>query len=296
MLEATNLGQRYGRGPWLFRGLDLQVRPGEITSVLGPNARGKTTLLKTLCGIMVPAEGSVRHDGLVGYVPQVQQGSLSYPVIEIVIMGRAAKLKAFQMPGKRDREVAMECLRRVGIAELADRPFNQLSGGQKQLTLIARALATQPQILVLDEPASALDLRNQVLVLQVAQQLRTEGLGLVITTHDATHAYLVSDQILLMDEAPRPEVGTVDGLLTEDKLSSLYHTRILVAEVAAGDSRQPTVVPDYAAGAGVAYRGKAASRVEAVGASSGEGSCKECGEPRGVDTCDGRHQDCFTTA
>lgn len=243
MLESKGLGQRYGKGPWLFNDLSLRVSPGEIVMVLGPNARGKTTLLKTLCGLLPPACGSVVHEGVVGYVPQAHQANLGYPVIEMVIMGRASKLRAYQNPGKRDREIAQGALDRVGLGDLAPKPFDQLSGGQRQLVLVARALAAEPTILALDEPTSALDLRNQAVVLRVVQQLRDEGLGLIITTHDPAHAYHVADRVLLLETGVQPVIGDGSSLLTSERLSSLYRTPIIVSSVPTDHGFQNVVVP-----------------------------------------------------
>lgn len=243
MLNALNVGQRYGKGPWLFTNLTLTIKPGEIIMVLGPNARGKTTLLKTLCGILAPAEGQVKSEGVIGYVPQAHQASLGYPVIEMVIMGRASKLHAYQNPGKRDREIAYNALERVGLTNLASRPFNQLSGGQRQLVLVARALAAEPVILALDEPTSALDLRNQAVVLHVVQQLRADGLGLIITTHDPAHAYHVADKVLLLETGVHPVLGNSKDLLTSDRLTQLYHTPIIVSSLQTEGGSQRVVVP-----------------------------------------------------
>ncbi|MDO5671301.1 MAG: ABC transporter ATP-binding protein [Actinomycetaceae bacterium] len=248
MLKAQNLGQRYGKGPWLFENLTMQVAPGQVLAVLGPNARGKTTLLKTLAGILPPAKGSVEREGVVGYVPQAHQTSLSYPVIEMAIMGRASKLRAYQSPGEKDKAIAKECLGRVGMLGLAERPFNHLSGGQKQLVLIARALATQPSTLVLDEPASALDLRNQALVMHVVRQLAREGIGLVVTTHDPGHAKYVANKVLLMDSDTVPVQGQAEALLTSTQLSQLYNTPIIVSDIETQDRRQRVVVPDLYTG------------------------------------------------
>lgn len=244
MLKACGLGKYYQEPNWLFRGLDLDIPSGHVLAVLGPNARGKTTLLKTLAGIIEPVEGSISSSGLVGYVPQNQNASVGHPVLEMVVMGRAGKLKVWQNPGKKDRMVAMECLRQVGMDYLAHRPFNQLSGGQKQLVMIARAMAAEPDTLVLDEPASALDLKNQMVVLDIIARLAESGLGVVVTTHDPTHAALIADSVLCMT----PEGSVLDAagaLLTSEMLTELYGTPITVGKLQTSEGSQVVVAPKF---------------------------------------------------
>ncbi|MBR5950471.1 MAG: ABC transporter ATP-binding protein [Actinomycetaceae bacterium] len=243
MLKARNLGKYYDEGDYIFRHLDLDVAPGDIVTVLGPNARGKTTLLKTLAGLLEPSEGTVEREGIVGYVPQTRQTVVSYPVIEMVIMGRAAKMRAWQTPGAKERAIAHACLERVGIAHLADTPYSHLSGGQKQLVLIARAIATDPTILLLDEPTSALDLKNQMLVLEICMALADEGMGIVLTTHAPSHAGFVADTILGMFPGHSPTMGSAKEMLTSENLSLLYDTPVTVHDVDVNGKKVTLVAP-----------------------------------------------------
>lgn len=245
MLKARNLGKFYDDGDYLFRHLDLEVASGDILTVLGPNARGKTTLLKTLAGLLKPSEGTVEREGIIGYVPQTRHTTVSYPVIEMVIMGRAAKMRAWQTPGAKERDIAYACLERVGIADLADTPYSHLSGGQKQLVLIARAIATDPTILLLDEPTSALDLKNQMLVLEICIALASEGLGIVLTTHDPSHAALVANSVLAMLPDEPPSLGRAADLLTSANLTRLYDTPVTVHEIEVGGRQQTLVAPTF---------------------------------------------------
>lgn len=245
MLKARNFGKFYNDGDFLFRHLDLEVNAGDILTVLGPNARGKTTLLKTLAGLLEPSEGSVERHGIIGYVPQTRQTAVSYPVIEMVIMGRAAKMRAWQTPGVKERKIAYTCLERVGIAHLAETPYAHLSGGQQQLVLIARAIATNPTVLLLDEPTSALDLKNQMLVLEICIALASEGLGIVLTTHDPSHAALVANSVLAMLPNESPLLGSANELLTSAHLTRLYDTPVTVHEIEIGDRKQTLVAPTF---------------------------------------------------
>ncbi|MBP3223362.1 MAG: ABC transporter ATP-binding protein [Actinomycetaceae bacterium] len=245
MLKATNLGKYYIKDNYLFRGLDLEVPPGHIMAVLGPNARGKTTLLKTLSHLLEPSEGSVYTDGLVGYVPQSKHTSVSFPVIDMVMMGRASKMKAWETPGKKEKEIALNSLEKVGIAHLAQKSYGELSGGQKQLVLIARAIATDPKTLVLDEPTSALDLKNQMLVLEICSSLAQSSMGIILTTHDPSHAALIADSLLCMPPEGRVEHGGIKQLLTGEKLSELYGTHIVVDDITVQEQPHVVVVPVF---------------------------------------------------
>lgn len=189
MLEATEVGHRYSdKDDWLFRGLNLAVGAGDVVSVLGPNARGKTTLLTCLAGIRTPREGRVSVDGNLGFVPQSHATDHPYTVLDMVLMGRAARVRAWSVPNAEDEAAAWAALERVGMTEQAAQQYADLSGGQRQLVLMARALVCDPAILILDEPTSALDLRNQSTVLQVLLTLAAGGMGVIFTTHDPTHA------------------------------------------------------------------------------------------------------------
>lgn len=245
MLKAHNLGKYYVKDNYLFRHLNVDVDSGDILAVLGPNARGKTTLLKVLSGLLDASEGFVETEGLVGYVPQSKHTSVSYPVIDMVMMGRASTMRAWQNPGKRERDIAWKCLKRVGMEHLAHEPYSHLSGGQKQLVLIARAIATDPATLVLDEPTSALDLKNQMLVLEICTALASEGMAIILTTHEPAHAALVADTMLTMPPGREPVHDDVSALLTAPTLSELYGTPIAVGSIAVADHSQTVVAPAF---------------------------------------------------
>jgi iron complex transport system ATP-binding protein len=245
MLEVTGLGHRYSGTEWLFRNLDLRVDPGRVVTVLGPNARGKTTLLTCLAGLRRAREGQIRHEGGIGYVPQSHADGHQYPVREMVVMGRIRRIRAWASPSAEDYDAAMAALDRVGMTDRAEHPYLSLSGGQRQLVLTARALVHEPRTLILDEPTSALDLRNQRRVLSVIADLAEQGMGIVLTTHDPTHALHVSSHTLLMDEQLR--FGPTTELLTGELLSALYRTPVHTTEVAFDSGRRTVVVPDLLA-------------------------------------------------
>lgn len=246
-LEISGLGYRYpGRG-WIFRGVDLQVRPGTVTSVLGTNGRGKTTLIRCAAGLLQPAEGRVVGVDHVGYVPQAHGGVFSYPVAEMVLMGRTRHLGVFSSPGRSDRRIAYEALERVGIAELADRPFPTLSGGEQQLVLIARTLASQSPVLALDEPSTGLDLHNQARILVLIRELVREGLAVLLTTHDPDHALQLGGSVVLMG-ADGVRIGPAGELLSEAQLSALYGIDVHLITYRDGGVVRPAIVTGYRGG------------------------------------------------
>ncbi len=154
MLEIQDAGFHYPRRDWVFRHANLRIEGG-ITSILGPNGQGKTTLLRCIAGLTPLREGRVERDTAIGYVPQAALSSFAYSVFDMVLMGRAKKVSAFAVPGRADIARTREVLDRVGIGNLARRSFAELSGGQRQLVLIARALASDATFMILDEPVSA---------------------------------------------------------------------------------------------------------------------------------------------
>ncbi|MEB4613591.1 ABC transporter ATP-binding protein [Leucobacter sp. M11] len=263
MIEAHELSHRYSRSaPWTFRGVSVRVPAGEVLAVLGPNARGKTTLVSTLAGLREPTSGRVARDGHVGFVPQSHASAFAFSVREVVLMGRARHVRALASPGKRDRLLAEAALERIGIGHLADRSYPRLSGGERQLVLIARALVSECRSLVLDEPASALDVRNQARVLRVLRQLADEGMTVVMTTHHPDHAFHVAERSLLIVGADDVRIGPTPELLTETLLSELYGVGISTADVATPSAMRRLIVPDFGPGVGGVPRTAPLTRTE----------------------------------
>lgn len=249
MLTVDRLGFAWREGQWVFREVSFTVAPGSVTAVLGPNGRGKTTLVRCAAGMLRSREGSARRTGPIGYVPQVRGSAFAFPVREMVLMGRVGHVGVFAVPGSKDRAAAERSMARVGIDHLADRPFPSLSGGEQQLVLIARAIAGEQPILVLDEPATGLDLANQGQVLRLVRSLAADGLSVLLTTHQPEHAVLVADQVVLMHGPSDVHCGPAAELLTDEELSALYGVRVRsVGPTAAGSSvasAQRSLVVDF---------------------------------------------------
>lgn len=247
MIEARSVGFRHSaKGAWLFENLSFSIAKGQIVVLLGQNGRGKTTLLKCMANLIAPTQGTIRYSGAIGYVPQQFVTPFSYSAHEVVLMGRARHVGLFSNPTEEDRARAAEALELVGGAALAERPISTLSGGERQLVLIARALASEADLLLLDEPASALDFRNQAVMLAMLRQLSaSRGLTVVMTTHDPTHALEIADRAVLLHGSGRCEEGTVGEMCTEGRLSELYGMPMKRLDYVVGGNRASSIVANY---------------------------------------------------
>jgi iron complex transport system ATP-binding protein len=222
-VSFKDLGYAYQPPRWVFRGYAGEAERGSIFVLLGPNGCGKTTLLKILLGALNPTEGVVKTHGRTAFVPQLFQVSFDYSVLDMVLMGRARQVGFFSQPSAKDAEASLAALDRFGIADLASRPFLELSGGQRQLVIFARALVSEADILILDEPTSALDLKNQSLVLEWITRLsHSDGLTVLFTTHHPHHALAIADKVLLMLKETNYACGRASQVLSEENLRALY--------------------------------------------------------------------------
>lgn len=246
-IEAVGLDFGYPGHP-VGRAVSLALAAGETVCLLGPNGGGKTTLFKTLLGLIPAQGGRVTIDGAdlaqlpraavarrVSYVPQAHLGYFPFTVRDVVLMGRTAHLAPFASPGRRDFELADAALERLGLDALADSVYTRLSGGERQLTLIARALAQGAPLAIMDEPTASLDLGNQVRVLGEVRALAAAGIGVLMATHDPGQAFLVADRVALLHGGRLVADAPPEQALTTAALREVYGVDVTLAAVPAGD-------------------------------------------------------------
>ena len=255
-LEAKNLDFGY-RGKRVGSDVSVAVDAGEVLCLLGPNGSGKTTLFKTLLGLLPAQGGRVLLDGaemaglrraeaarLVSYVPQAHAAFFPFTVAEVVVMGRTAHLGVFSSPSRRDREVTMAAIERMRLTHLADAIYTRISGGERQLTLVARALAQDARVIVMDEPTANLDFGNQVRVLEHIQSLAQSGIGVLLSTHDPDQAFLCADRVAMLHEGRLARLGAPEATITPDSLKQIYGVEVAIVRVAVGEGRErPVCIP-----------------------------------------------------
>lgn len=242
-LEVKNVMCGYGKEV-VIKDISLTVESGEILCLLGPNGVGKTTFFKSILGFLGLKNGEIvlNNENIkklsrkqlaksIGYVPQAHIPPFPFSVIEVVVMGRTAHLGTFSSPSKKDIFLAMEILEKLDIAYLKDKIYTQISGGERQMVLIARALTQKPEILIMDEPTSNLDFGNQIRVLQQINSLANEGLGVIMTSHFPNHAFLCSTKVGLMKKNNKFKIGTADEIITEENLKAVYGIDMKIASI-----------------------------------------------------------------
>ncbi|MBP2146426.1 iron complex transport system ATP-binding protein [Methanofollis sp. W23] len=228
----------------IFEGVSFSVDRGECLCILGPNGTGKSTLIKCLINVLPLDVGTITLNDTeitslsrtevaqqIAYVPQAHQIVFPFDVIDFVLMGRAPHLSLFASPGRADQHIAEDALVTVGIDHLAHRPVSEISGGELQLALIARALAQQPAVMVLDEPTSHLDFGNQVRVLRLIERLAEEGIAVVMTSHFPDHSFIIPQNVAIMKDGGFIAVGPAKEVLTPGHLSKAYGIDVAISYV-----------------------------------------------------------------
>jgi ABC-type Mn2+/Zn2+ transport system ATPase subunit len=228
LIEFRSAQLGYGRQDVVLSDVNMAIRRGEFLGLVGPNGSGKTTLIRSLLGLLKPVSGTVRiGDGQpvrFGYVPQRETVDTLFPipVEDIVLMGRYGRIGAVRRPGRRDREFARQCMAHVDIANLARRNYTELSGGQRQRVLIARALAAEPEVLVLDEPTHGMDMPSEHALLQLVRTLHVEDRLTVVLVSHLLGSVAECAQNIAIISGGRLEEGPREEMLTAERLSRLY--------------------------------------------------------------------------
>ena len=240
---VQNLCFSYGGDP-VLQGVSFRAECGELWSVLGPNGAGKSTLFRCILGLLRPSSGNISIDGTpiaslnarrlarkIAYIPQSHSPVFNFSVLDTVLMGTTARLGSFESPKQKQIREAEDALKQLGIFHLRDRGYGNISGGERQLALIARAIAQQAKILIMDEPSASLDFGNRLRVMQTVRALAREGYTVIQSTHDPDQAYRYSDKILALHGGRVLTAGVPDEVVTDPIISALYGTGVEVCSI-----------------------------------------------------------------
>ncbi|WP_287582546.1 ABC transporter ATP-binding protein [Candidatus Borrarchaeum sp.] len=239
-LSVTDASFSYAAADFSLRNISFQISSGEICCLLGPNASGKTTLIKFIAQIIGPGNGRIFFDDrdlltlqpielakLIAYVPQIHIASFPYKVIDMVLMGRNPYVNFFSAPKKRDLEMSTKALSILGLEGIQNRIYTELSGGQQKLVLMARALAQETPLMLLDEPTAHLDIRNSLLILNsITKLVKEKKIIVLMALHDPNEALLVADKVVMMKDGQIIAEGIPKNVLTPESIKEIYDVRV----------------------------------------------------------------------
>jgi len=226
----------------VLRGINLSIVPGKMLGILGANGAGKSTLLKILCGVLKPKSGEALFKDKelskmdrreiakgIAYIPQDPMFAFPFTVNEVVLMGRAPYIGSFEFEREKDREIAKRALETVGIIHLKDRLISEVSAGERQLASIARGLVQEPEIMILDEPATYLDVKHRTEIMNILKELKEErGLSIIAATHDIFSSLFYFDEIMILKDGSILAEGKSDEVINSEILSSAYGIQVTV--------------------------------------------------------------------
>ena len=254
-LDVKDLEYAYKNNP-VLKGVDFSAHAGQCICVLGENGAGKTTLFRCLLGFLADYSGDITVDGVNGrrmsardiakkiaYIPQAHAPSFNYSVFETVLMGTNILIGRFRTPGPKEREAVFEMLDNMHISHLAHRGFAELSGGERQLTLIARALAQKSHILIMDEPTANLDYGNQYRVMRRIKQLAGSGYLVILSTHNPEHALLYADMVLVLKGGKALMFGSPEDVMSPETIEQIYGVSVGLENVQTSRGDVPVFIP-----------------------------------------------------
>lgn len=259
VIEAENLSFSYRQGKHIYpvlKNLSFRLESGEMLCLLGPNGVGKSTLFQCILGIHRQYTGRILVNGIdiktlssaqlakeIAYIPQSHSPAFHYRVLDVVLMGTASQFSLFSSPGKKARELAFSALEMLGIEDFADRNYTSISGGERQLVLIARAIAQQSRIIIMDEPTSNLDYGNIMRVLTQIKKLTQNGYTIMQSTHNPDHAFLFADTVMAIYEGKIAAKGTPKEVINSNMIHNLYNVNVQIEQLY--DDSIRVCIPDF---------------------------------------------------
>jgi iron complex transport system ATP-binding protein len=243
-IMVKNISYSYPGEKPIFEDISFNVQQGEVFCIMGPNGTGKSTLLNCVACLFQLHKGEMVISGKpvsemtcneiaqnISYVPQFHQAVFPYSVEEFVMMGRAPHIGTFAMPKKKDREIAAQALKQLDISYLAKKKYTEISGGERQMAMFARAICQESKVILLDEPTSHLDFGNQIRTLQVLERLAAQGYAVILTSHFPDHALLFSHKVAIFKGGRFIDIGPAEEVITETNMRSIYGIDVKIPKV-----------------------------------------------------------------
>jgi len=256
LLKIENASFAYKKGNKIIDNLNFEANPGDLIAILGPNGAGKTTMLRCIMGFLKFNEGTSFLNGYniyklpfkrlwstVSYVPQAKGNTSSLSAKDMILLGMTSKIGVFSSPTDKHRQKVIDIARTLGIEYLLDKKCNRMSGGELQMVLIARALASDPELLILDEPESNLDFRNQLIVLDTLSRLAAKGMCVIFNTHYPEHALTRANKSLILQKGGETIFGETHRIVTEDNIRKAFGVKAIISEVETSGNIYKSIMP-----------------------------------------------------
>ncbi|MFR7873092.1 ABC transporter ATP-binding protein [Peptoniphilus grossensis] len=255
-LEVSKGFFKFKKTNYILRDINFSLVDGDVLSVLGPNGVGKTTLIKSLTGLLPWTRGETFIDGKnisamkerevwskISYIPQKRNFSFSYTGLEMVLFGSTSSLNIFERPSQKEIDRAREVMKMIEIDHLADKVANEMSGGELQMLLIARSLVKEPKIIILDEPESGLDYKNQIIILDLIKKLSASGVIIVMNTHYPDHALKISNKCLLLNYDKTYKFGETREVLNGENLKNSFSVEVKIEKISVAGKDYESIIP-----------------------------------------------------
>lgn len=255
-LEVSKGFFKFKKTDYILRDINFSLGDGDVLAILGPNGVGKTTLIKCLTGLLPWTRGETFIDGKnisamkerdlwskISYIPQKRNFSFSYTGLEMVLFGSTSSLNIFERPSQKEIERAREVMKMIEIDHLADKVASEMSGGELQMLLIARSLVKEPKIIILDEPESGLDYKNQIIILDLIKKLSESGVIIVMNTHYPDHALKISNKCLLLNYDKTYKFGETREVLNRENLKKSFSVEVKIEKISVAGKDYESIIP-----------------------------------------------------